>query len=161
MMNSLSVCGSVSRRQLNAAEPSCRLQDRGRDKLKDGGLQPNMSKEEYMKMMLPESPPGESGHRKLQEHLDKQMPSEELASMYCILNMRLRRAACPRGGRCTGLSRDESVCSNRKGSSYASSRSSMLDQALPTTSLFSSTPPYHCTLPPRISLSPALIQPQE
>uniref|UniRef100_A0A8C2GHY7 Signal induced proliferation associated 1 like 2 n=1 Tax=Cyprinus carpio TaxID=7962 RepID=A0A8C2GHY7_CYPCA len=63
-----SVCGSVSRRQLNAAEPSCRLQDRGRDKLKDGGLQPNMSKEEYMKMMLPESPPGESGHRKVQSN---------------------------------------------------------------------------------------------
>uniref|UniRef100_A0A9J8AXK9 Signal induced proliferation associated 1 like 2 n=1 Tax=Cyprinus carpio carpio TaxID=630221 RepID=A0A9J8AXK9_CYPCA len=48
---------------------------------------------------------------------------------------------------------DESVCSNRKGSSYASSRSSMLDQALPNDILFSSTPPYHCTLPPRISLS--------
>ena len=48
---------------------------------------------------------------------------------------------------------DESVCSNRKGSSYASSRSSMLDQALPNDILFSSTPPYHSTLPPRISLS--------
>uniref|UniRef100_A0A9J7YTV3 Signal induced proliferation associated 1 like 2 n=1 Tax=Cyprinus carpio carpio TaxID=630221 RepID=A0A9J7YTV3_CYPCA len=48
---------------------------------------------------------------------------------------------------------DESVCSNRKGSSYASSRSSMLDQALPNDILFSSTPPYHCTLPPRISLN--------
>ncbi|XP_016104738.1 signal-induced proliferation-associated 1-like protein 2 [Sinocyclocheilus grahami] len=48
---------------------------------------------------------------------------------------------------------DESVCSNRKGSSYASSRSSMLDQAMPNDILFSSTPPYHSTLPPRISLS--------
>ncbi len=46
---------------------------------------------------------------------------------------------------------DESVCSNRKGSSYASSRSSVLDQALPNDILFSSTPPYHSTLPPRIS----------
>uniref|UniRef100_A0A9J7ZIU6 Signal induced proliferation associated 1 like 2 n=1 Tax=Cyprinus carpio carpio TaxID=630221 RepID=A0A9J7ZIU6_CYPCA len=125
-----SVCGSVSRRQLNAAEPSCRLQDRGRDKLKDGGLQPNMSKEEYMKMMLPESPPGESGHRK--------------ASAAGSLS--------PRRSLYRTLS-DESVCSNRKGSSYASSRSSMLDQALPNDILFSSTPPYHCTLPPRISLS--------
>uniref|UniRef100_A0A4W4H4K5 Signal induced proliferation associated 1 like 2 n=1 Tax=Electrophorus electricus TaxID=8005 RepID=A0A4W4H4K5_ELEEL len=47
---------------------------------------------------------------------------------------------------------DESMCNNRKGSSYNSSRSSMLDQALPNDILFSSTPPYHSTLPPRISL---------
>uniref|UniRef100_A0A3Q2Y3Y0 Signal induced proliferation associated 1 like 2 n=1 Tax=Hippocampus comes TaxID=109280 RepID=A0A3Q2Y3Y0_HIPCM len=45
---------------------------------------------------------------------------------------------------------DESVCSNRKGSSYASSHSSMLDQAMPNDILFSTTPPYHCTLPPRM-----------
>uniref|UniRef100_A0A673CKJ6 Signal-induced proliferation-associated 1 like 2 n=1 Tax=Sphaeramia orbicularis TaxID=375764 RepID=A0A673CKJ6_9TELE len=44
---------------------------------------------------------------------------------------------------------DESVCSNRKGS-YASSHSSMLDQALPNDILFSTTPPYHSTLPPRM-----------
>lgn len=44
---------------------------------------------------------------------------------------------------------DESVCSNRKGS-YASSHSSMLDQAMPNDILFSSTPPYHSTLPPRM-----------
>uniref|UniRef100_A0A4W4HCX8 Signal induced proliferation associated 1 like 2 n=1 Tax=Electrophorus electricus TaxID=8005 RepID=A0A4W4HCX8_ELEEL len=46
---------------------------------------------------------------------------------------------------------DESMCNNRKGSSYNSSRSSMLDQALPNDILFSSTPPYHSTLPPRIN----------
>ncbi|KTG05906.1 hypothetical protein cypCar_00045188, partial [Cyprinus carpio] len=62
-MGDLSEISSHSR-QLYATETSCRLQDRGRDKLKDGGQQPNMSKEEYMKMMLPESPPGESDHRK-------------------------------------------------------------------------------------------------
>uniref|UniRef100_A0A8C5GMF5 Signal induced proliferation associated 1 like 2 n=1 Tax=Gouania willdenowi TaxID=441366 RepID=A0A8C5GMF5_GOUWI len=45
---------------------------------------------------------------------------------------------------------DESVCSNRKCSSYASSHSSMLDQAMPNDILFSSTPPYHSTLPPRM-----------
>uniref|UniRef100_A0A8K9XE92 Signal induced proliferation associated 1 like 2 n=1 Tax=Oncorhynchus mykiss TaxID=8022 RepID=A0A8K9XE92_ONCMY len=46
---------------------------------------------------------------------------------------------------------DESVCSsNRKGSSYASSHSSMLDQVLPNDILFSTTPPYHATLPPRM-----------
>lgn len=45
---------------------------------------------------------------------------------------------------------DESVCSNRKCSSYASSRSSMLDQAMPSDILFSTTPPYHSTLPPRM-----------
>ncbi|KAF7253655.1 Signal-induced proliferation-associated 1-like protein 2 [Varanus komodoensis] len=48
---------------------------------------------------------------------------------------------------------DESICSNRRGSSYASSRSSMLDQALPNDILFSTTPPYHSTLPPRTSLT--------
>ncbi|XP_043111812.1 signal-induced proliferation-associated 1-like protein 2 isoform X2 [Puntigrus tetrazona] len=117
-------------RQLYAAETSSRLQDRGRDKLKDGGLQPKLSKEEYMKTMLPESPPGESGRRKA-------FAAGSLSprrSLYRTLS-------------------DESVCSNRKGSSYASSRSSMLDQALPNDILFSSTPPYHSTLPPRISLS--------
>ncbi|XP_016393948.1 signal-induced proliferation-associated 1-like protein 2, partial [Sinocyclocheilus rhinocerous] len=116
-------------RQLYATETSCRLQDRGRDKLKDGGQQPNMSKEEYMKMMLPEDPPGESGHRKV-----------------------AAGSLSPRRSLYRTLS-DESVCSNRKGSSYASSRSSMLDQAMPNDILFSSTPPYHSTLPPRISLS--------
>ncbi|XP_051945501.1 signal-induced proliferation-associated 1-like protein 2 isoform X1 [Xyrauchen texanus] len=121
----LSECG-----ELYAAEASCRLQERGRDKLKDGGLQPNMSKEEYIKMMLPDSPPGECGHRK--------------ASTAGSLS--------PRRSLYRTLS-DESVCSNRKGSSYASSRSSMLDQAMPNDILFSSTPPYHSTLPPRISLS--------
>uniref|UniRef100_A0A3B4APD0 Uncharacterized protein n=1 Tax=Periophthalmus magnuspinnatus TaxID=409849 RepID=A0A3B4APD0_9GOBI len=45
---------------------------------------------------------------------------------------------------------DESVCSNRKCSSYASSHSSMLDQAMPNDILFSTTPPYHSTLPPRM-----------
>uniref|UniRef100_A0AAX7UNQ5 Signal induced proliferation associated 1 like 2 n=1 Tax=Astatotilapia calliptera TaxID=8154 RepID=A0AAX7UNQ5_ASTCA len=45
---------------------------------------------------------------------------------------------------------DESVSSNRKGSSYASSHSSMLDQAMPNDILFSTTPPYHSTLPPRM-----------
>uniref|UniRef100_A0A665WLX0 Signal-induced proliferation-associated 1 like 2 n=1 Tax=Echeneis naucrates TaxID=173247 RepID=A0A665WLX0_ECHNA len=45
---------------------------------------------------------------------------------------------------------DESVCSNRKGSSYTSSHSSMLDQAMPNDILFSTTPPYHSTLPPRM-----------
>ncbi|XP_048059893.1 signal-induced proliferation-associated 1-like protein 2 isoform X3 [Megalobrama amblycephala] len=117
-------------RQLYAGEASCRLQERGRDKLKDTGLQPNMSKEEYMKMMLPESPPGESGHRKASA---AGSPSPR-RSLYRTLS-------------------DESVSSNRKGSSYASSRSSMLDQAMPNDILFSSTPPYHSTLPPRISLS--------
>uniref|UniRef100_A0A3B3UE95 Signal induced proliferation associated 1 like 2 n=1 Tax=Poecilia latipinna TaxID=48699 RepID=A0A3B3UE95_9TELE len=45
---------------------------------------------------------------------------------------------------------DESVCSNRKASSYTSSHSSMLDQAMPNDILFSTTPPYHSTLPPRM-----------
>uniref|UniRef100_A0A8C9VQB0 Signal-induced proliferation-associated 1 like 2 n=1 Tax=Scleropages formosus TaxID=113540 RepID=A0A8C9VQB0_SCLFO len=49
---------------------------------------------------------------------------------------------------------DESVCSNRKRSSFSSSRSSMLDPALNSDILFSTTPPYHSTLPLRASLGP-------
>lgn len=51
---------------------------------------------------------------------------------------------------------DESVCSNRRGSSFASSRSSILDQALPNDILFSTTPPYHSTLPPRTHPAPSM-----
>nr|XP_017214349.2 signal-induced proliferation-associated 1-like protein 2 isoform X3 [Danio rerio] len=115
-------------RQLYAAETSCRLQDRGRDKLKDAALKPSVSKEEYLKMMEPQSPAGE---RKASA-VGSVSPRR---SLYRTLS-------------------DESVCSsNKKGSSYASSRSSMLDQAMPNDILFSSTPAYHSTLPPRISLS--------
>ncbi|KAJ8393236.1 hypothetical protein AAFF_G00063080 [Aldrovandia affinis] len=47
---------------------------------------------------------------------------------------------------------DESVCSNRKGSSYGSSHGSALDQALPNDILFSTMPPYRSTLPTRMAL---------
>ncbi|KAI4889731.1 hypothetical protein NFI96_003428 [Prochilodus magdalenae] len=49
-------------RQLYLAEAACRLQGAERDR--DGRLQASMSKEEYLKMMLPDSPPGEDGCRK-------------------------------------------------------------------------------------------------
>ncbi|XP_075059604.1 signal-induced proliferation-associated 1-like protein 2 [Mixophyes fleayi] len=51
---------------------------------------------------------------------------------------------------------DESMCSNRRGSSYASSHSSILDQALTNDILFSTTPPYNSTLPTRTHLNPGL-----
>lgn len=51
---------------------------------------------------------------------------------------------------------DESICSNRRGSSFGSSRSSALDQALPNDILFSSTPPYRSTLPPRTQPAPSM-----
>uniref|UniRef100_A0A4W5KY41 Signal-induced proliferation-associated 1 like 2 n=1 Tax=Hucho hucho TaxID=62062 RepID=A0A4W5KY41_9TELE len=49
---------------------------------------------------------------------------------------------------------DESLCSShRKNLSLVSSRSSLLDQALPNNILFSTTSePYHSTLPPRMNL---------
>ncbi|MFT7806139.1 signal-induced proliferation-associated 1-like protein 2 [Arapaima gigas] len=47
---------------------------------------------------------------------------------------------------------DESMCSTRRRSSFSSSHSSMLDPALSGDILFSTTPPYHSTLPPRASL---------
>ncbi|XP_064780610.1 signal-induced proliferation-associated 1-like protein 2 isoform X1 [Oncorhynchus masou masou] len=87
-----------------------------------------LSKEEYLKIMLEDSGPGEDGQRK----------------------MSATGSLSPRRSLYRTLS-DESVCSsNRKGSSYASSHSSMLDQALPNDILFSTTPPYHATLPPRM-----------
>ncbi|XP_072849581.2 signal-induced proliferation-associated 1-like protein 2 isoform X3 [Pogona vitticeps] len=89
-----------------------------------------LSKEEFLKLMMPDSISVEEGRRKF--------------SFYGNLS--------PRRTIYRTLS-DESICSNRRGSSYASSRSSMLDQALPNDILFSTTPPYHSTLPPRTSLT--------
>ncbi|XP_022046956.1 signal-induced proliferation-associated 1-like protein 2 isoform X5 [Acanthochromis polyacanthus] len=107
-------------RQLYAQEAACRLQA-------DGKSLQRLSKEEYLKMMLPGSPPGEDRNRKVST-VGSLSPRR---SLYRTLS-------------------DESVCSNRKGSSYASSHSSMLDQAMPNDILFSTTPPYHSTLPPRM-----------
>ncbi|XP_031435323.1 signal-induced proliferation-associated 1-like protein 2 isoform X2 [Clupea harengus] len=124
-MGDLSELSSHSR-QLYAAEVASR-----RESERSGKLQPGMSKEEYLKMMQLDSPPGEDGQR-------KSSASGTLSprrSLYRTLS-------------------DESVCSsNRKGSSYSSSRSSMLDQALPSDILFSSTQPYHSTLPPRMGIN--------
>ncbi|XP_069394716.1 signal-induced proliferation-associated 1-like protein 2 isoform X3 [Paralichthys olivaceus] len=110
-------------RQLYAQEAACRLQDAERD----GKSLQRLSKEEYLKMMLPDSPPGDDRSRKVSA-IGSLSPRR---SLYRTLS-------------------DESVCSNRKGSSYASSHSSMLDQAMPNDILFSTTPPYHSTLPPRM-----------
>ncbi|XP_041645382.1 signal-induced proliferation-associated 1-like protein 2 isoform X3 [Cheilinus undulatus] len=109
-------------RQLYAQE-ACRIQAAERD----GKSLQRLSKEEYVKMMLPGSPPGDERSRKVSA-VDSLSPRR---SLYRTLS-------------------DESVCSNRKGSSYASSHSSMLDQAMPNDILFSTTPPYHSTLPPRM-----------
>uniref|UniRef100_A0A3Q2VAJ8 Signal induced proliferation associated 1 like 2 n=1 Tax=Haplochromis burtoni TaxID=8153 RepID=A0A3Q2VAJ8_HAPBU len=114
----ISECG-----QLYAQEAACRLQATERD----GKSLQRLSKEEYVKMMLPDSPPGEDRSRKVSA-VDSLSPRR---SLYRTLS-------------------DESVSSNRKGSSYASSHSSMLDQAMPNDILFSTTPPYHSTLPPRM-----------
>ncbi|XP_029140721.1 signal-induced proliferation-associated 1-like protein 2 [Protobothrops mucrosquamatus] len=89
-----------------------------------------LSKEEFLKLMMQNNISAEDGRRKF--------------SFYGNLS--------PRRILYRTLS-DESICSNRRGSSYASSRSSMLDQALPNDILFSTTPPYHSTLPSRTSLN--------
>ncbi|KAM6997422.1 signal-induced proliferation-associated 1-like protein 2 isoform 4-T7 [Tautogolabrus adspersus] len=109
-------------RQLYAQE-ACRSQAAERD----GNSLQRLSKEEYVKMMQPGSPPGDDRSRKVSA-MESLSPRR---SLYRTLS-------------------DESVCSNRKGSSYASSHSSMLDQAMPNDILFSTTPPYHSTLPPRM-----------
>ncbi|XP_064343943.1 signal-induced proliferation-associated 1-like protein 2 isoform X1 [Camelus dromedarius] len=92
-----------------------------------------LSKEDFLKLMLPDSPLAEEGRRKF--------------SFYGNLS--------PRRSLYRTLS-DESVCSNRRGSSFGSSRSSILDQALPNDILFSTTPPYHSTLPPRTHPAPSM-----
>ncbi|XP_066553473.1 signal-induced proliferation-associated 1-like protein 2 isoform X2 [Amia ocellicauda] len=97
---------------------------------RDSKHQQSFSKEDFLKLMLPDSPPVEVNRRKM-SGASSLSPRR---SLYRTLS-------------------DESVCSNRKGSSYASSRSSMLDQAVPNDILFSTTPPYHSTLPPRMSLN--------
>ncbi|XP_078255279.1 signal-induced proliferation-associated 1-like protein 2 isoform X3 [Rhinoraja longicauda] len=94
--------------------------------------QQTFTKEEFLKLMLPDSPPLEQRRRKISVSTNL----SPRKSLYRTLS-------------------DESICSNRRGSSYNSSRSSMLEQALPNDILFSTTPPYHYTLPPRASLSPS------
>ncbi|XP_075388206.1 signal-induced proliferation-associated 1-like protein 2 isoform X2 [Tenrec ecaudatus] len=92
-----------------------------------------LSKEDFLKLMLPESPLVEDGRRKF--------------LFYGNLS--------PRRTLYRTLS-DESVCSNRRSSSFGSSRSSVLDQALPNDILFSTTPPCHSTLPPRTQPVPSM-----
>ncbi|XP_042542152.1 signal-induced proliferation-associated 1-like protein 2 isoform X2 [Dipodomys spectabilis] len=92
-----------------------------------------LSKEDFLKLMLPESPSVGEGRRKF--------------LFYGNLS--------PRRSLYRTLS-DESVCSNRRGSSFGGSRSSILDQALPNDILFSTTPPYHSTLPPRTQPAPSM-----
>ncbi|XP_045715520.1 signal-induced proliferation-associated 1-like protein 2 isoform X1 [Phyllostomus hastatus] len=92
-----------------------------------------LSKEDFVKLMLPDSPLAGEGRRKF--------------SFYGNLS--------PRRSLYRTLS-DESVCSHRRGSSFGSSRSSALDQALPNDILFSSTPPYRSTLPPRTQPAPSM-----
>uniref|UniRef100_A0A3B5LH70 Signal induced proliferation associated 1 like 2 n=1 Tax=Xiphophorus couchianus TaxID=32473 RepID=A0A3B5LH70_9TELE len=100
-------------------DEACRLQPAEHN----GKSLQRLSKEEFRKMLLPDSPPGEDRSRKVS--------LSPRRSLYRTLS-------------------DESVCSNRKASSYASSHSSMLEQAMPNDILFSTTPPYHSTLPPRM-----------
>uniref|UniRef100_A0A8C1W5R3 Signal-induced proliferation-associated 1 like 2 n=1 Tax=Cyprinus carpio TaxID=7962 RepID=A0A8C1W5R3_CYPCA len=93
-----------------------------------------LSKEAFLRMLLPDSPPGQAGRSKVSIPLVGQSPRR---SLYRTLS-------------------DESLCSShRRALSLASSRSSMLDQAVPNDILFSSTLPYHSTLPPRMGLQHA------
>ncbi|KAL0983654.1 hypothetical protein UPYG_G00130830 [Umbra pygmaea] len=111
--------------QLYLQEAACH---RAVDREREARALESLSKEEYLKRMLENLSPRETRQRKMSA-------TDSLSarrSLYRTLS-------------------DESVCSgHRKGSSYASSHSSMLDQALPNDILFSTTPPYHATLPPRM-----------
>ncbi|XP_051528139.1 signal-induced proliferation-associated 1-like protein 2 isoform X1 [Myxocyprinus asiaticus] len=89
-----------------------------------------LSKEDFLRMLLPDSPPGQTSRCKIP--IAGQSPRR---SLYRTLS-------------------DESLCSShRRALSLASSHSSMLDQAVPNDILFSSALPYHSTLPPRMRLN--------
>uniref|UniRef100_A0A7N6BST7 Signal induced proliferation associated 1 like 2 n=1 Tax=Anabas testudineus TaxID=64144 RepID=A0A7N6BST7_ANATE len=95
---------------------------------------------------------GEQGHAWMSEHHEDGASEEDHGKLYlpqAYASVSAVGSLSPRRSLYRTLS-DESVCSNRKGSSYTSSHSSMLDQALPNDILFSTTPPYHSTLPPRM-----------
>uniref|UniRef100_A0A674A6P5 Signal-induced proliferation-associated 1 like 2 n=1 Tax=Salmo trutta TaxID=8032 RepID=A0A674A6P5_SALTR len=97
-------------------------------------VQPSLTREAFLKMMLPDSLPGEGGCGKSLTGPGG-LPMSPRRSLYRTLS-------------------DESLCSSyRKNLSLVSSRSSLLDQALPNDILFSTaTEPYHSTLPPRMNL---------
>lgn len=91
-----------------------------------------LSKEGFLRMLLHDSPSAQAGHGKIPN-----VGQSPRRSLYRTLS-------------------DESLCSShRRALSLASSRSSMLDQAMPNDILFTSTLPYHSTLPPRMSLKHA------
>ncbi|XP_045074690.1 signal-induced proliferation-associated 1-like protein 2 isoform X2 [Coregonus clupeaformis] len=95
-------------------------------------VQPSLTREAFLKMMLPDSPPGEGGRGKSLTGPGG-LPMSPRRSLYRTLS-------------------DESLCSSHR-KSLVSSRSSLLDQALPNDILFSTAAgPYHSTLPPRMNL---------
>ncbi|XP_071244497.1 signal-induced proliferation-associated 1-like protein 2 isoform X4 [Salvelinus alpinus] len=117
------------------------MEDLGRPK--DYGLramlgadsQPSLTREDFLKMMLPDSSPGEGGRGKSLTGPGG-LPMSPRRSLYRTLS-------------------DESLCSSyRKTLSLVNSRSSLLDQALPNDIYLFSTPtePYPSTLPPRMNL---------
>ncbi|XP_010871360.2 signal-induced proliferation-associated 1-like protein 2 isoform X1 [Esox lucius] len=99
-------------------------------------VQPSLTRDAFLKMMLPDSPPGDGVHGKNVTGPGGR-PMSPRRSVYRTLS-------------------DESLCSShRKTLSLVSSRSSLLDQVLPNDILFSTAAgPYHSTLPPRMSLGP-------
>uniref|UniRef100_A0A8C8C9F7 Signal-induced proliferation-associated 1-like protein 2 n=1 Tax=Oncorhynchus tshawytscha TaxID=74940 RepID=A0A8C8C9F7_ONCTS len=101
-----------------------------RSRYTNSQVQPSLTREAFLKMMLPDSPPGEGGLTG-----PGGLPMSPRRSLYRTLS-------------------DESLCSSyRKNLSLVSSRSSLLDQALPNDILFSTpTEPHHSTLPPRVNL---------
>ncbi|XP_045074691.1 signal-induced proliferation-associated 1-like protein 2 isoform X3 [Coregonus clupeaformis] len=125
------------------AEDGSPMEDPGRPKdyglramlVADGQLQkvqPSLTREAFLKMMLPDSPPGEGGRGKSLTGPGG-LPMSPRRSLYRTLS-------------------DESLCSSHR-KSLVSSRSSLLDQALPNDILFSTAAgPYHSTLPPRMNL---------
>uniref|UniRef100_A0A8C9V9U2 Signal-induced proliferation-associated 1 like 2 n=1 Tax=Scleropages formosus TaxID=113540 RepID=A0A8C9V9U2_SCLFO len=106
--------------QLYSPDVSCQMESTETDRFPK-----SLCKEEFLKMILPDSLSEEESRRKLST-------SSSLSprrSLYRTLS-------------------DESICGQRRASSCASSRGSALDQALPNDILFSSTPPFCSTLPP-------------
>ncbi|XP_026852387.2 signal-induced proliferation-associated 1-like protein 2 isoform X2 [Electrophorus electricus] len=101
----------------------------GKEKLR------TLSKQDFLQMLLPAGPPAQLHHAKIPA-----VGQSPRRILYRTLS-------------------DESLCSShRRGLSLASSRSSILEQAVPNDILFSTALPYHSTLPLPAGLSHAASQ---
>ncbi|KAM3865353.1 signal-induced proliferation-associated 1-like protein 2 [Diretmus argenteus] len=125
--------GTVDPIGWNKAEGGSLLEESNRlQVLLNADVQPGPAREAFVRLMLAENPSVLADEGKTLSCIPAVLPTSPRRPLYRTLS-------------------DESLCSHRRTLSLVSSRSSLLDPALPSDVLFSSTAPYHSTLPPRMS----------